>query len=189
MGSPDRPGLGAGSRFGTTWALSDLCKLLSIIGLLWLGRRLRSRSLALLGLLLLAMFAGGLIIHADWFSNALHGVTDRLASWLPVSSGFLQLAFIFLVLAVVAGWLVWLAYVGATLGEKRAVVTLIGLLFAVGIFVGPVSAISSLGINREWLFAEDFGQVVALALLTGYVAGWWRRLYGMRGRGTGGTHF
>lgn len=152
-------------------ALSDLYKLLSIAGLLWLGRKLRSRSLTLLGLLLLAMFVGGLLIHTDWFSDVLHSVTDRVAGWLPVSSGSLQLAFIFVVLAVVAGWLVWLAYAGADPLEKPAVVTLIGLLFVVGIFVGPVNAISSLGINREWLFAEDFGQVVALALLTGYVAG------------------
>jgi len=37
--------------------------------------------------------------------------------------------------------------------------------------VGPINAISALGINREWLFAEDFGQVVSLSLLVGYIGG------------------
>ena len=52
-----------------------------------------------------------------------------------------------------------------------AIGVLILLFMAVGVFTGPVNAIAAAGINREWLFAEDFGQGVTLAVMSGYVAG------------------
>lgn len=141
------------------------------LGLAVVARRLHSRSMNLLALMLAALVVGSLLIDTGWFSSTVGAISIRLAERLPVSSGFLELGVLFLALGVVAAWLVYAAYRAATAGEKRAVLVVMGLLFLVGVFVGPVNAISALGINREWLFAEDFGQVVSLAVLVGYICG------------------
>ena len=151
--------------------LAVFYKVLSAAGLVVVGRRLRSKSMYLLALLLAALVLGGYLIHASWFSSAVNAASSRIADLVPLSSGFIELGSLFLALAVLAGWLVLAAFRAAAPGERSAVTALIWLLFAVGVFVGPVNAISALGINREWLFAEDFGQVVMLSLLAGYCAG------------------
>lgn len=151
--------------------LAIVYKLLSAIGLVVVGRRLQSKSMHLLAVLLAALVLGGYLIHASWFSSALNTVSSRLADFVPLSSGFIELGSLFLALAVLAAWLVLAAFRAAAAAERSAVTALIWLLFAVGVFVGPVNAISALGINREWLFAEDFGQVVTLSALAGYCAG------------------
>ncbi len=90
---------------------------------------------------------------------------------LPVSEKHADEVLLFGALALIAVWLLAAAYRAANERDRSLVMTLIGLLVLVGVFVGPVNAIASLGINREWLFAEDFGQVVSLAVLGGYVSG------------------
>ena len=56
--------------------------------------------------------------------------------------------------------------------QERPVVGVLILMFAlVGVFTGPVNAVAAAGISREWLFAEDFGQAVVLAVMAGYVTG------------------
>jgi len=152
-------------------ALSALYKGLSVVGLLLLGRLLGSRSMRLLALLLALMTIGGLLVDAEWFVALIRSIADRLAENLPFSSGFVELAGLFAGLATIAGVLLWMAFTAAGTRERSAVVTLIVLFFVLGIFVGPVNAIASQGINREWLFAEDFGQVVSIAIITAYVAG------------------
>ena len=151
--------------------LSAVYKVLIVTGFVVVARRLGSISFKLLALLVAALAVGSVIVNADGFGDWLYPVMNPIADVLPVSSGFLGLAFIFLTLAGVAGSLVYFAYAKATAAEKPAVLTVIAMLFVIGVFVGPVNAISSLGINREWLFAEDFGQVVSLAILAGYTTG------------------
>ncbi len=151
--------------------LSAVYKVLIVVGLLVVARRLGSVSFKLLALLVAALAVGSVVVNADSFGDWLHSLLVPIADVLPVSSGFLGLAIIFVVLAAVAAPLVYLAYSKAAANEKPAVLTVIAVLFVIGIFVGPVNAISSLGINREWLFAEDFGQVVNLAILAGYTTG------------------
>ncbi len=151
--------------------LATLFKVLSVAGLLVLARRTGSKAMRLIALLLGLMVVGSLLVDTTWFNDAMHVITEWLEGFLPVSSGFIELAAIFVALAFVAGYLVVAALRAARPEEKRSVVTLIILLLAVGVFVGPVNAVAAAGINREWLFAEDFGQVVSLAVVTGYVAG------------------
>ncbi len=150
--------------------LAVLSKLLSVVLLLHLARKLASRSFMLIALLLGAMAAGSLLVDAAWFGDVLDVFSDPLERVLPFSSGFIELAVLFLALAVIAGGLVLASWRAARPAEKPALVVLIALLFVLGLFVGPVNAIASTGINREWLFAEDFGQVVSMALVTGYLA-------------------
>jgi len=151
--------------------LSIVYKLLSIAGLVYVGRQIRSQSMLLLALLLAMLTVGHFVIDSGLWDDLAHPFTTRLSRVLPVSSGFLNLSALFLALAVIAGGLVWAAFRFASPAERPAVVRLITMLFVVGVFVGPVNAISVFGINREWLFAEDFGQVASLAILTAYVAG------------------
>lgn len=152
-------------------SLSIIYKLVAVGSLTWLGRRLRSRSLWLLALLLALLTVGSLLVNADWFASWEHRLADSVERVVPAASRFLGLGGLFAVLAVIAGVLVWAAYRNAASDERPAVVRIILILFVVGIFLGPVNAISSLGINREWLFAEDFGQVMSLAVLAGYSVG------------------
>ncbi len=152
-------------------ALSTLYKVLSVVGLALVGRTIGSRSMRLLALLLALMTVGSLLVDEEWFVSGIRSVADFMADVLPLSSGFVELAGLFLALAAVAGTLISMAFAAMRPEEKIATMTLIALLFVLGIFVGPVNAIASEGINREWLFAEDFGQVVAMAIVTAYVAG------------------
>jgi hypothetical protein len=140
------------------------------MGLTLVARRIRSRSIGLLAILLAALVVGSFLVDVDWFDSAVGVVSSRLEEVLPVSAGFLELAGLFVALAIVAIWLVSAAYRAATSAEIVTVRVLLGLIFIVGVFVGPINAISALGINREWLFAEDFGQAVSLAFLVGYVS-------------------
>jgi hypothetical protein len=135
--------------------LSVLYKLLSIAGLVYVGRQIRSRSMLLLALLLAMLTVGHFVIDSGLWDDLAHPFTTRLARVLPVSSGFLNLSALFLGLAVIGIGVVWAAFRFATLAERPVVVRLIAMLFVVGVFVGPVNAISVFGINREWLFAED----------------------------------
>jgi len=146
-------------------------KVLSAAGLAIVAHRLRSRSMYLLAALVAALVLGSLVIDAGWFNSTVGELASRLDDVLPVSAAFLELGTLFVGLGVVAGWLVYAAYRRAEVDEKPMIHTVIGLLFVVGVFLGPINAISALGINREWLFAEDFGQAVSLALLVGYTVG------------------
>ncbi len=152
-------------------ALSTIGKLLSLFALVVVGRIRRSRSMYLLAGLVAALLVGSSAIKSDWFGDILWGIINVIADIVPVSAGMLELAAMFLGLAVVAGVLVWLAYSNARADERSVVVTLIGILFGVGIFVGPVNALSTQGWSREWLLAEDLGQAVTLAVLAGYSVG------------------
>lgn len=152
-------------------SLTVLYKLIGIAALLYVGRQTQSRSMKLLALLLALLTLGHLVIHSGWYGPVVHPVSGWLEEVLPFSSGFIELAGMFLALAAIAGGLVWAAFRGASDSERPAVIRLIVILFVVGIFVGPVNAISVFGINREWLFAEDFGQAVALAVMAGYLVG------------------
>lgn len=160
--------------------LAILYKLIAIAALLYVGWRWHSRSLRLLALLLALMAIGSLLVDMEWFVDVEHSLAQPLERALRVSSGFIELAMLFLGLAAVAGALVWAAYSAATPDDRPVVLRVIGILFVIGIFMGPVNAIASTGINREWLFAEDFGQVVSLAVLAGYGAG---LVAATRGRG------
>jgi hypothetical protein len=151
--------------------LSAGYKVLIVAGLIVVARRTQSRSMYLLGALVAALGIGSLIVNAQWSEDLLGGLADRVVDVLPVGRGIVQLGAMFVVLAVLAGWLVWQAYVNARPEERTAVLTIIGLLFLVGVFVGPINAISTQGYSRAWLFAEDFGQVVSLALFGSYTAG------------------
>ncbi len=171
-----------GLNAGPLNALSILYKLISIVALVYVGYRIRSRSMWVLALLLSLLTLGHIVIDAGWWDDVANPITQRLESVLHVSSGFINLASLFLALAVIAGGLVLAAYRSASLEERPVVVRLIAILFVVGVFVGPVNAISVFGINREWLFAEDFGQVAALAVLTAYAAGLVVASWGSSGR-------
>ncbi len=153
---------------GPLKALSTVYKVLIFGGLWVVARRLGSSSVKRLALLVLALIVGGLAID---ITAALHRIAARLASVLPVSEKHADEVLLFGALALIAVWLLAAAYRAANERDRSLVMTLIGLLVLVGVFVGPVNAIASLGINREWLFAEDFGQVVSLAVLGGYVSG------------------
>jgi hypothetical protein len=151
--------------------LAILYKLIGLAALLYVGWRIQSRSMRLLALLLALLTLGHLVIHSGLYGTVVHPVSNWLEGILPLSSGFIELAGMFLALAAIAGGLVWVAFRDASPFERPVVIRLILLLFVVGVFVGPVNAISVFGINREWLFAEDFGQAVALAVLAGYGVG------------------
>jgi len=181
--------VGAALLFGALWAgkidldsvrernsdpldiLSAGYKVLIVGGLLIVARRTASTSFKLLAGLVAALTVGSVVVNAGAFGERLYNTIGPLADSLPVSAGFVGLAFIFLALAAIAGSMVFASYVVAEPHEQSAVIIVIALLFLVGLFVGPVNAISAIGINREWLFAEDFGQVVTLSLLGGYTAG------------------
>ena len=152
-------------------ALSIVFKLIGVVALSYVGWRTLSRSMWLLALLLAMLTLGHLVIDSGLYDRIAHPITRRLGRLIHLHGGFLNFASMFIVLAIVAGGLVWAAYRSASPSERRVVLQLIAIIFVVGVFVGPVNAISAFGINREWLFAEDFGQVVALAVLTAYAAG------------------
>lgn len=151
--------------------LSAGYKVLIVGGLLIVARRTASTSFKLLAGLVAALTVGSIVVNAGVFGERLYDTIGPIADSLPVSAGFVGLAFIFLSLAAIAGSLVFAAYAVAAPHERSAVIIVIVLLFLVGLFVGPVNAISAIGISREWLFAEDFGQVATLSLLGGYTAG------------------
>ncbi|MCP3995347.1 MAG: hypothetical protein GY722_09815 [bacterium] len=151
--------------------LVTLYKALSAAGLAWVGHLTNSKSMRLLALLLGLMTVGGVLVDLTWFTDAIGSVTDRLAEFVSFSSQTIELAGLFLALAILAGGLVVAAFRATRAKERRAVFTLLALLALVGVFVGPVNAIAAAGINREWLFAEDFGQIVSMSMLAGYVAG------------------
>ncbi len=152
-------------------ALAIIFKLLSVAMLAYLAQKLASRSLMLIAVLLALMAAGSLLVDASWFGDLLAAFSEPLEGILPVSSGFIELAGLFLALAAIAGGLVLASWRAAQPAEKHLLLVLLALLFVLGVFVGPVNAIASAGINREWLFAEDFGQAITLALMAGYVSG------------------
>ncbi len=151
--------------------LATLYKVIAGVGLFVVGRRLGSRSFNLLALMMVALTAGSLAVDVDWFHNITDPMADVVADIFGVSPWAASLGIVFAALAVVGVWLVVLALRAMQDFEKPTVWTLLGLLAILGVFLGPVNAISSLGINREWLFAEDFGQVMTLAVIGGYVAG------------------
>ncbi len=151
--------------------LSALFKGLALAGLLVVARRLASRSIYLIAGFVAALIAGTVIINSDALSTMFDSIADWAEPVLPVSGQTAKYVLMFSVLAVVTAVLLYLAYSSARPTEREAVLVLIGLLLVVGVFVGPVNALSIQGWSREWLFAEDFGQVVSLALLTGYTSG------------------
>ena len=151
--------------------LARFDKLICMVGLIWLARRLQSRALAALATLMAALIVGGLLVNVDWYIRLQNRVVGPLVDFLPFSRRWSVMGALFLALALIAGVLVWWAWRHVRDFERPAVLRLLAILFVVGIFVGPVNAISALGINREWLFAEDFGQAVSLAVLAGYVVG------------------
>lgn len=151
--------------------LATSYKIIGLATLSWMGYRLESRSMYLLALLLAALVIAHLLVHADWFSRLARVVADPLSEALPLSSGKIQLGGMFMALGIVGGALLWATIRTVRPFERPVVMVLVWMLVVVGIFTGPVNAISSLGINREWLFAEDFGQVVSLAVLAAYGVG------------------
>ncbi len=151
--------------------LTITMKLACAAGLVVLGRRLQSRSYSIIALLFLLLVVGNRLLDAGWFNALMDRVGAQVARVFPVSSGFAELASLFFGLAVVVGGLLLAAWRMAAPGERWTVATLLGLVAMVGVFAGPVNAVSALGINWEWLFAEDFGQSLSMALVTGYVAG------------------
>ncbi len=146
-------------------------KLISIAALVYVANRWNSRSLRILALLLALLEVGHLLVHTRSFNRAEFVLIRPLADALSVSRGVVMLGGIFVALAIIGIGMVWLAYRAARPDEKPVVVKLIAILIVLGIFTGPVNAISALGINREWLIAEDFGQVLALAVLAAYSIG------------------
>ena len=151
--------------------LGTIYKLLAATVLVRLGMELHSRSMWSLAILLALMTVGSLAIGSRWFNAAAEIVTRPISDVVGRSPVFLKLAGMFIALALVGGTLVWKAYREATPFERPAVMRLIAVIAVVGFFVGPVNALSTQGITRMLLFAEDFGQVVSLAVLTGYGAG------------------
>jgi hypothetical protein len=151
--------------------LGTIYKLTAAAVLWMLGARLRSRSMWLLAALLALMTAGSFVIGTGWFNAVAGKVTGPLSDLVGRSPMFLKLATMFVSLALIAGTLVWMAYRNAAPFERPAVVRLVVLMAAVGFFVGPVNALSTQGISRQLLFAEDFGQVVSLSVLAAYGTG------------------
>ena len=151
--------------------LSALYKALSIAGLIVVGRRLKSRSIYIIAALVAALAVGSLFVNSSLSDTLINPIATLISDNLPVSHGFAHFGIIFCSLAAIAGAMVFVAYTGARSWERSTVLILIGILFLEGVFVGPVNAISTQGFTREWLFAEDFGQVISLAILTGYTSG------------------
>lgn len=151
--------------------LGTIYRLLAATVLALLGKHLRSRSMWSLASLLALMTAGSLVIGTRWFNAAAEALARPISDVVDRSHVSLKLAVMFIVLALVGGTLVWKAYREAKPFERAAVIRLIVLVAVVGFFVGPVNALSTQGISRWLLFAEDFGQVVSLAVLTGYGSG------------------
>ena len=98
-------------------------------------------------------------------------IGDALVETLSLSDGVAHVGLLFVALGIAALGLLSVAWIKAQPGERQVIGVLILLFMAVGVFTGPVNAIAAAGINREWLFAEDFGQGVTLAVMGGYVAG------------------
>lgn len=151
--------------------LATVYKVVAGIGLFVVGRRIVSRSFNLLALMMGALTAGSLLVDVDWLDSITGPLAAVVADLFGVSTWAASLGVVFAALAVVGVLLVVLALRAMQDFEKPTVWKLLVLLAVLGVFLGPVNAISSLGINREWLFAEDFGQVMTLAVIGGYVAG------------------
>jgi hypothetical protein len=151
--------------------LSLLYRLLSIAALLYVAARWHSRSLRILALLLALLELGHLLVHNAWFNDTVHLFLRPVVNVLPVSMGLVRMGGMFIGLGVLGIGLVWLAFRQAGVAEKPVVVRIIAIIGLLGFFAGPVNAISAFGINKEWLVAEDLGQVLALAVLAAYGAG------------------
>ena len=151
--------------------LSASFKILALVGLVVVARRLASRSLFMIAGYVGALFVGSIIINSDLLSTVFSPVADLLDPLLPVSGQTIKYVIMFSALGVIAAVLLYLAYTWARPFERRVVLTLIGMMLVVSVFVGPINALSIQGWSREWLFAEDFGQVLTLALLTGFTSG------------------
>jgi hypothetical protein len=163
------------SEYGTNsvplGVLSLLYKLLSIAALLYVAARWHSRSLRILALLLALLELGHLVVHTGWFNHTVYLFLRPVVRVLPVSMRLVWMGGMFVALGVLGIGLVWLAFRRAGVAEKPVVVRIIAIIAVLGVFAGPVNAISVFGISKEWLVAEDFGQVLALAVLAAYGAG------------------
>lgn len=158
---------------------ATVSKLIAAAGLLLLARMLRSVSLLTIAVTVLLLAIEGRFHTLGLFDGVVAGPGRFLADTFSISRVFVTSA----IPLAAAGFLVVVllayAYSKAGTADRHLVVSLVVLLAVDGIFAGPVNAIASLGISREWLFAEDFGQAVVLAVLAGYVVGrvvWQHRL-------------
>ena len=151
--------------------LSASFKILALVGLVIVARRLASRSLFMIAGFVAALLAGSFIINSDLLDGLFGPVADLLDPLLPVAGQIVKYVIMFTALGVVAAVLLHLAYTWARPFERTVVLILVGMMVVVSVFVGPINALSIQGWSREWLFAEDFGQVVTLALLTGFTSG------------------
>ena len=152
--------------------LGTIYKLTAAAVLWMLGARLRSRSMWLLAALLALMTAGSFVIGTGWFNAVAGKVTGPLSDLVGRSPMFLKLATMFVSLALIAGTLVWMAYRNAAPFELASSgapsCTDDGCRW---LLRRSVNALSTQGISRQLLFAEDFGQVVSLSVLAAYGAG------------------
>ena len=148
-----------------------ICKLVIVAGLITIGRRTHSTSIRLLAGLVALLAVAGPAVDWSFVDSLVEAIADPFVEGLSLSRKVVHNGILFGALGIAAIGLLATAWVKATPEERPMVGVLILLLMAVGVFTGPVNAVAAAGINREWLFAEDFGQAVALAVMAGYVAG------------------
>jgi hypothetical protein len=150
---------------------ATVSKLVAAAGLLLLARMRRSVSILTIAGVVLLLAVEGRFHALGLLDGVVAGPARSIAAAFSISRVFVASAIPLAVAGMIIALLLAYAVVKAGPEDRRLVLSLVLLLAIDGIFAGPVNAISSLGITREWLFAEDFGQAVALALLAGYVSG------------------
>lgn len=146
-------------------------KLVVAGGLTIVARRTGSISLRLLAVLAGLLAVAGLLPTIDLVNTAINGVAGVMSDVVGISGVAARLGLLFIALGVAALGLIVVAWTKARPDERPVVKALIVMFAVVGVFAGPTNAIAALGISREWLFAEDFGQAVMVAVMAGYVAG------------------
>lgn len=148
-----------------------ICKLVIVAGFITIGRRTRSTSISMLAGLVALLAVAGPAVDWSFVDSLVEAIADPFVDGLSLSRKVVHNGILFGALGIAALGLLAAAWVKATPVERPVVGALILLLMAVGVFTGPVNAVAAAGINREWLFAEDFGQAVVLAVMAGYVTG------------------
>jgi hypothetical protein len=152
-----------------SWTLVP--QTLAMFGLLLLGRWRRSKSFAVLGILI------GLIVIEEAF-HVLNPVSAWLAriaqienTWTTVRLGLLNGVLIYGLVAVLGVTLLVVSHWHGSPAERKVVRNLAIMLFVAGFFGGPIATISNFGNTRSWLFVEECGEAVVFAVMVGYVAG------------------
>jgi hypothetical protein len=142
-----------------------------VVGLFILGRWRRSRSFAVLGVLIALIVIEEAFHVLNPVSAWLAAITGIEETWTDVRLGLLNGVLIYGFVAVVGGTLLIASHWRGSPAERRVVRNIALILLVGGIFGGPISTASNWGDVRTWMFVEECGETAAFAVMAGYVAG------------------